>query len=278
MLIHERIAEIKDLIDNIGTRADTATLGFPGTTASALALLKGQQIAQGLCYYGDITDYTDTKNFASTTLGGFETGFFIGWHCFLIKDDGGAGASPQGARSLVTAFTTATGAITLASALPAAGVAGDQIMLVHPVLLDAWNMRGGTETLESIDDELDAMMDMAKVTDTRTPSVIGTEETITALGVTGAVPFFVSGIWLGMENMAAGDAVRWRVFVDWDDASIADQLTDDEVWTFGGVQGQKWTYMPLNFWVTYEIAVKVTQLDGTAKVLHCVLDTGQRGS
>jgi len=139
-------------------------------------------------------------------------------------------------------------------------------------------MRGGTETLESLDDELDAIPDMAKVPDTRTISIIGTEETITALGVTGDVPFYVAGIWLGMENMAAGDVVRWRVFVDWDDASIADQLTDDEVWTFGQVQPQKWTYMPLNFWVTYEIVVKVTQLDGTAKVFHCVLDTGQRGS
>ncbi|MBA7625917.1 hypothetical protein ES703_33351 [subsurface metagenome] len=36
--------------------------------------------------------------------------------------------------------------------------------------------------------------------------------------------------------------------------------------------------MPLGFWVTYEIAVKVTQLDGTERELHCVLDTGQRGS
>jgi len=145
-----------------------------------------------------------------------------------------------------------------------------------PYAIDA--MRGGPESIQTIRDDQQAIPDMAKVPDTRTPSVIGTEETITALGLTGDVPFYVAGIWLGMENMAAGDVVRWRVFVDWDGASIADQLTDDEIWTFGGVQPQKWAYMPLGFWVTYEIAVKVTQLDGTAKELYCVLDTGQRGS
>lgn len=141
-------------------------------------------------------------------------------------------------------------------------------------------LQGGTETLESLDNELDAMIDMAKVS-TSLLCVVGTEHTLTALGLTNTTPMFISGIWLGMENALAGDVFRWRVFADWDDASIADQITDDEIWTFSGLKGGSpsgWVYMPLGFWVTYEIAVKVTQLDGTARTVYAVLDSGARGS
>lgn len=139
-------------------------------------------------------------------------------------------------------------------------------------------LQGGSETIESLDDELDAMIDMAKTPDTRTISTIGTEETISAFTTTNANPMYIAGVWLGMENLAAGDKVVWAVHVDWDDSSIADQMTSDHAWTFGGVQTPSWVYKPLGIWITYEIVVKVNQFDGTERAFYSVLDIGQRGS
>ncbi len=139
-------------------------------------------------------------------------------------------------------------------------------------------IQGGLETLESLDDELDAMIDMAKTPDTRTISTINVEETISAFTTTNTNPMYIAGIWLGMANLAANEVVRWRVFADWDDASIADQITDDEIWTYGGVQSPAWKYRILGIWVTYEIQVKITQLAGTQREFYSVLDIGQRGS
>jgi len=139
-------------------------------------------------------------------------------------------------------------------------------------------VQGGSETLESLDDELDAMIDMAKTPDTTTITAIGTEETLTALTTTNTNPMFIAGVWLGLENLAAGDMVKFRIYADWDDASIADVISADDVWVFGGVQTPKWAYIPINRWITYEIRVAVNQYAGTARAFNTVLDIGQRGS
>ncbi|MBA7716081.1 hypothetical protein ES703_125143 [subsurface metagenome] len=141
-------------------------------------------------------------------------------------------------------------------------------------------LQAGTETLQTLMNELTAMIDMAKVP-TSQLCVIDTEHTLTDLSLTNTTPMFIAGIWLGMGNAQAGDVFRWRVFVDWDDSSIADQITEDPEWTFGGLKAgttSGWVYKPLGFWVTYELLVKVTQLDGTGRTVHAVLDSGARGS
>jgi len=274
LLIHERIAEIANLVAGLGTRADTAHVTFPSAVASALAYLKGQQIAQGLCYYGDITTYTDTTHIASTTLGGFETGFFIGWACFLIKDDGGAGASPQGARSLVTAFTTGTGAITLASPLPAAGAVGDQIMLVHPVLMDAWNARGGVETLESIDDELDAVLDVARGKYTKT--MTGGEDDL--YGESSDVEFCLLEFRVDLHNMAEGDTIVFRVYTTEDGTER--KISDDAANTFTGAQDPARVEIVGSgnqVWGREDISVTAEQTAGTNQEIICYWRDAKRG-
>jgi len=139
-------------------------------------------------------------------------------------------------------------------------------------------VQGGSETLESIDDELDAMIDMVSTVDTTTITSIGTEETITALTTTNTTPMWVEGIKLGLENLAAGDMIKFRVFADWDDASIADQINADPPWVFGGVQTPSWAYLPVRKWITYELRIKMNQYAGTAREIYTVLDLGQRGS
>ncbi|MBA7681803.1 hypothetical protein ES703_90143 [subsurface metagenome] len=140
-------------------------------------------------------------------------------------------------------------------------------------------MRGGAETLESLDDELDAILDVAKEPSTTVLTAPATEDVL--FDRTGVVPFFIAGVWLGLENMVAVDSIRFRAYADWDDASIADRISDDVLWTFTNAQDPKWVYMPLNIYVTYEFKVtgeERVQGAGGAKTVYCVVDTGVRGT
>lgn len=269
LLIHESIA-------TIGLRGDAAAAGVVTGTDSIVALLKQAVTQQGLIYFGDVTGFTDANNFASTDLANRENDYFKDWYVYCVRDDGGAGAAPQGEYRLITDYTgDATGAF-VHNAFSANLAVGDQVMIIHPALYEILTIRGGAETLESLDDELDAILDVAKEPDTTTLTGFGTEDVL--FDRTGVVPFFIAGVWLGLENMAAGDVIRFRAYADWDDASIADLISDDEVWTFGQAQTPKWVYMPLNIYVTYEFKVTGETLDGTDREVYCVVDTGVRGT
>lgn len=259
----------------LGTRDATVSAGVLADTESAFALLRRLATSGSLVHFGDITAVDAGVSSTIADLIGWEDDYFVGWWMTIVRDDGGAGAAPQGEYRMVTSYTSTTG-LCAHAAFSVADAVGDQALLIHPALYAAIAMRGGTETLESIDDELDAMLDMAKEPSTNTLTGYGTEDPL--FDRTGVVPFFIAGVWLGLENMVAGDTIRFRAYADWDDASIADQVSEDRVWTFSGAQSPKWVYMPLNIYVTYEFKVTGETITGTNREVYCVVDTGVRGS
>ncbi len=273
-------ALLSDLDNMLGNRNETASAGILADTEAMFALLR--RVAQGVpqMILGDITGYTDTQNFVVADFIGWENDFFKGWGGYLVRDNGGAGAIPQGGRVTITDYVSTTGAL-VTTALSAAGIVGDQFMLVHPILMDAWNLRGGVEGVAEIHEKLDAELDMAKEDATVTLAVIDTETLL--FERLGTVPFFIAGVWINMENMAAGDLVLFRMYVDWDDAGISrgatssELISNDDVMTFGGVQLPKMVYFPLNIYVTYEFELTVLQYDGTARNFQATIDTGVRG-
>ena len=277
--VTDGLGALKDLIDavqaGLGDVGDTAHTTFPSAAATALAYLKGQQIAQGLCYYGDITGYTDTKNFASTTLATFETGFFNGWTCFLIKDDAGAGATPQGARAVIDTFTTTTGAIVLKTALPSAGAVGDQIMLVHPILLDAWNMRGGVRSLETLGEDQDAGLDVARGKYTKT--MTGGADDL--YGESSDTEFVLQEFRVDLHNMAEGDTIVFKVLTTEDGTER--QISDDEANTFTGAQDPARVEIigsANQVWGREDISITATQTTGTNREIVCYWRDAKRGS
>ncbi len=276
LAVGDKVLLVHPILAWLGTKADAAAAGAVTTTDFLSAYVK--QLLNELL--GTDGGWTNIDNAAVASL---DVALQALAKVLAIDAANQFSASIDGtARTTLEAVATGLNSLMGTRAQDAAAGAvttTDTLMgYVKQLVTKLIAVQGGTETLESLDDELDAMIDMAKTPDTRTISVINTEETITAFTTTNTNPMYIAGVWLGMENMAAGDVVRWRVFADWDDASIADQITDDNVWTFGGVQTPKWQYMPLGIWVTYEIRVKVTQTDGTARELYSVLDIGQRGS
>ncbi|MFA5401807.1 MAG: hypothetical protein WC359_15250 [Dehalococcoidia bacterium] len=187
----------------LGLRDVAAGAGIVDTTTNALAYLK-QVAKQSMNLLADVTTYTDANNFASTDLVGYENDFFVGWYVFVARDDGGASAAPQGEYRLITDYVSATGTITH-NAFSAILAVGDQVMLIHPMLYEILTIRGGAETLESLDDELDAMLDLAEEP-TNSVTCDGTTQTIYER--TGeSHPFYFAGGYIDFTgaNFGAGE-------------------------------------------------------------------------
>jgi len=60
---------------------------------------------------------------------------FIGYFAYVQRDIGGLGAAPQGEKQPITAYTGVTGDIVIANAYTAPLQVGDEILLLHPILL-----------------------------------------------------------------------------------------------------------------------------------------------
>lgn len=230
LLLHPRIAEIATILadmnvpaidavanalirDVVGNKADIAAAGIIKATNSILALAK-QSAKQSLFLLADVTTFTNANNFASLDLVGYEDDFFLNWYVFVVRDDGGAGAAPQGEYRPVTDYVSATGGV-VHNAFSANLAVGDQVMIIHPMLYEILTIRGGAETLESLDDELDAMLDLAGG-DALTLLMTGAEQVL--YEETDVVPFFFAGLkidWTGLNFGALEDtSIRFYEMVD----------------------------------------------------------------
>ena len=201
--------------DVIGNKTDVAAAGVIGAVNSIIALLKQAITQQGSIFFGDVTTFTDLNNFESTDLAGREDDFFIGWYVFCARDDGGAAAAPQGEYRLITDYGSAGGTFEH-NAFSAVMAAGDQVQIIHPMLYEILTIRGGAETLESLDDELDAMLDLGGG-DVETLLMDGTEQTL--YETTGS-PFIYEflGLWIDWTGLNAGaledTSIRFYLKVD----------------------------------------------------------------
>ena len=191
--------------DVIGNKTDAAAAGVISAVKSLVALLKQAVTQQGLIFSGDVTTFTDANTFASTDLVDRESDFFgggaAGWYVFVTRDDGGAGAAPTGEYRLITNYVSGTGTFTH-NAFSANLAVGDQVQIVHPMLYENLTTRGGPETLESLSDELDAMLDLGDG-DVQTLVMDGTEQTLyETTGSTFIYEFL--GLWIDWTGLNAG--------------------------------------------------------------------------
>ena len=200
--------------DVIGNKADIAAAGIIKATNSILALAK-QSAKQSFFMLADITTFTDANNFAALDLVGYEDVFFgggaAGWYVFVARDDGGAGAAPTGEYRLITDYVSGTGGI-VHNAFSANLAVGDQVMLIHPMLYEILTIRGGAETLESLNQELVAVLDLG-MGDVETLLMDGTEQTLyETLGSAFIYEVYPLRIdWTGL-NFGAGENTTIRVY------------------------------------------------------------------
>ncbi|MFA5379092.1 MAG: hypothetical protein WC455_25275 [Dehalococcoidia bacterium] len=196
----------------VGQRDGTAAAGILKGTDTLVAMLKQAVTQSGLVMLGDVTTYTSTTEFASTDLATREDDYFVGWYVMCVRDDGGAGVAPQGEYRLVSDYVSATGTFTHA-AFSAAMAAGDQVMLIHPVLYEILSIKGGGYTIQSIMDEWAANLDLARSSDSGSTVMDGTEKTL--YEESSSYPFeFCGGYidWTGL-NAGGGEDTAVKVYL-----------------------------------------------------------------
>jgi hypothetical protein len=95
----------------------------------------GPAPTEGLVYYGVVDDVPGGNQFTIGGLAGLGAGKFNGatspYYAFVLRQNLGAAAPPQGEQQPITAYNTATGAFTTA-AFTAPVTVGDEILILHP--------------------------------------------------------------------------------------------------------------------------------------------------
>ncbi len=90
---------------------------------------------KGLGYKGTVTDVPDANQFTIAGLAGIGAGALadstLPYHAFVFRDNGGAGAAPQGEMKKILAYNSTTGNFTC-SAFTAAVQTGDEVLIMHP--------------------------------------------------------------------------------------------------------------------------------------------------
>ncbi len=154
-----------------------------------------------LTHIAPVTTYTGVNDFSAAELAGRGNDFFRGWYVYAMWDAGGASAAPQGEYRLITDYVSLTGAFTH-NPFSAILAATDVVMLVHPMLYETTTIRGGTTTLSSLDDELDAILDLGGG-EVLTLLMDGTEQTLYETTGSSFIYLF-SGLWIDWTGLNFG--------------------------------------------------------------------------
>jgi hypothetical protein len=255
--------------DVIGNKTDTAKL-IVGTTYSQIAYLKALINQWTGVPVTEATSATQCK--ASALIGLGET-TVLGWWMQCVWDAGGAAAAPQGEWRQITAYTSTTGLLTFA-AFSVNLALTDRIKIVPPEIYETMTIRGGGETIQSVRDDQNAMLDIARSPQSAsTLMIIPTEVTLYEESDTN--PFAFLGGFIDLSVLAAGDTVLIRVYVKIKSGGIYRRLSDDVVNGYSGVQTVPLKHIngPGDVYNFYGIKITATQSAGTARVVdHCWYD------
>ena len=103
--------------------------------------------AQGLYYYGVVTEIPAPNEFTIPTLAGLGAAKFTDmsgiapYYAFVFRDAAGGGAAPQGEYQPITNYGTGSGTFSSDAFTVPLGI-GDEILIIHPFLAKIMNFAG----------------------------------------------------------------------------------------------------------------------------------------
>lgn len=192
--------------DVTGNKTDTADYTPTATQSSIMRLLKGV-LSSRVIAEGTITTSSATVPVDNTRAEGAD--YFNG--CYLMPLTGACAFQPRliidfaaGGTFTINGFNPFTAATGLVAYVIIAAQTDNDLLL---------SIRGGGESLESLDDELDAILDLARSPQSGTLLMTGAEQQLYL--ETATVPFEFHGgyiDWTGL-NAGAGEDTTIRVYV-----------------------------------------------------------------
>jgi len=260
----------------LGTRDQTVSAGVLADTESAFALLRRLATSGSLVHFGDITAVSAGVSSTIADLIGWEDDYFLGWWMMIVRDDGGAGAAPQGEYRQISSYTSTTGLMNH-TAFSAADVVGDQAMLIHPLLygLFAATRGSGVRSLETLGEDQDAGLDVARGKYTKTMTGAAND----LYGESSDAEFVLQEFRVDLHNMAEGDTIVFKVLTTEDGTER--QISDDEANTFVGPQDPARVEIigsANQVWGREDISITATQTTGTNREIVCYWRDAKRGS
>jgi hypothetical protein len=102
-------------------------------------------------------------------------------------------------------------------------------------------VRGGPVSIQDVRTEQATMLDLATAISTVALTGVGTED-ILYDQLDDSHPWVFNGMWVYLGNLAAGDTVRFRIYVDEDNTGTYGITSLDAVNTYTGVQVLKWIH------------------------------------
>jgi len=260
----------------LGTRDQTVSAGVLADTESAFALLRRLATSGSLVHFGDITAVDAGVSSTIADLIGWEDDYFAGWWMMIVRDDGGAGAAPQGEYRQITSYTSSSGLMNH-TAFSAADAVGDQAMLIHPLLygLFAATRGSGPRSLETLGQEQDAELDVARGKYTKT--MTGSEDDL--YGESSDTEFCLLEFRADLHNMTEGDTIIFRVYTTEDGTER--QISDDEANTFADEQSPARVEIigsANQVWGREDISITAEQTTGTNREIVCYWRDAKRGS
>jgi len=260
----------------LGTRNVTPSAGVLADTESAFALLRRLATSGSLVHFGDITAVDAGVSSTIADLTGWEDDYFVGWWMMIVRDDGGAGAAPQGEYRQITSYTSSSGLMNH-TAFSVADVVGDQAMLIHPLLYRILASTGasGARSLETLGQEQDATLDVARGKYTKT--MTGGEDDL--YGESSDTEFCLQEFRVDLHNMTEGDTIIFRVYTTEDGTER--QISDDGANTFTDEQSPARVEIigsANQVWGREDISITAEQTTGTNREIVCYWRDAKRGS
>lgn len=138
-------------------------------------------------------------------------------------------------------------------------------------------LRGGAETVQSIRDDQQTMLDVARSPQSGTTTMTGAE--LTLYEQTDVNPFVFLGGFVDLFNMAGGDTIVIKVYVKLKSGGTYRQLSLDTVNTYSGAQTPpvKFINGPGEIYNMYGFKVTCTQSAGVNRDVDHSWYDGIRG-
>ncbi|MBA7675474.1 hypothetical protein ES703_83709 [subsurface metagenome] len=197
------ISSVEIDVANINTKIGTNTDPAGTTTLFAwlAKLFTGTGQAQGLVYYGKVTQVDDETHFRVAGLAGFGDAYFgNNYRVYVVRDAAGGGAAPQGEMQPCSAYAS-TDAIFTHTAFTVSLVIDDEVLLLHERLAQIADIKTQTDKLAGL-----------TTLDTFTYLDAGGEQAVFTITTTTRKK--LHGFFLDFVNLTQDSTVRVKVKID----------------------------------------------------------------
>ena len=138
------------------------------------------------------------------------------------------------------------------------------------------SIRGGAESVQSLKDDMQSMLDLARDPQSGSYSPVGGGAAMDLYIDTDTSPFILHKAYINLVNMTATETLILRFWIKNVTGGAYTQISDDTLYTFVGVQVPAMRAFDIDLFNMYGIEI-TGQMVGTTRALECSYYSSKRG-